>query len=106
MTTRKAWDHGGKSRQIRGYGRQHVKLRAQLLAREPLCRHCAAKTPPRVTAASIADHILSIAKGGAIHDPDNLQPLCVDCHNRKTLTEQGKTYRPRLTYAEDGWPVE
>ena len=29
MLDRKPWDHGGKTRHQRGYGRQHVKLRAQ-----------------------------------------------------------------------------
>lgn len=102
--TRTAWDHGGKTRHQRGYGRQHVKLRAELLAREPLCRHCRAKG--KAVVATIADHVVSLAKGGAVHDIDNLQPLCLDCHNDKTLREQGKTPRRRQTIGEDGWPIE
>ena len=101
MTTqRKAWDHGGKSRHKRGYGRQHVKLRAELLAREPLCRHCKAKG--RVTVATIADHITPIAEGGAVHDIANMQPLCHDCHTDKTLRDQGKRVKHRIGL--DGWP--
>lgn len=104
MTSRKPWDHGGKTRQQRGYGRQHAKLREQLLRDEPLCRLCKQKNPPRVTAATIADHIVSIAKGGAIHDITNLQPLCRPCHDKKTLAEQGKRARP--TFGADGWPTD
>ena len=100
--TRAAWDHGGKSRHRRGYGRQHVQLREELLRQEPLCRICKAKG--RITAATIADHIVSIAKGGAIHDVANLQPLCRPCHDRKTLTEQGKRYKRQIDV--DGWPVD
>ena len=102
--TRKAWDHGGRTRDQRGYGRQHRKLRAELLEREPLCRHCRAKG--RVAVATVADHILSIAKGGAIHDINNLQPLCDECHRIKSLTEQGKTPKRRIVIGLDGWPVE
>ena len=101
---RKSWDHGGKSASQRGYGREHRNLRAQLLAQEPLCRLCKAKTPPRVTVATIADHIVSIAKGGPVHDIKNLQPVCLICHQRKTLVEQGKRYRP--TTGLDGWAVD
>ena len=100
--TRPAWDHGGKSRHKRGYGRAHVKLRAQLLKREPLCRLCLAKG--RVTPATIADHVTPIAKGGAVYDITNMQPVCRGCHDAKTLRDQGKRVRP--TIGVNGWPVE
>jgi 5-methylcytosine-specific restriction protein A len=100
MTDRKPWASSRESSEKRGYGRRHRELRAQLFAREPLCRHCKAKG--RVKIATVADHILSIAKGGAIHDITNLQPLCERCHSRKSLLEQGK--RPRPTFGIDGWP--
>ena len=101
--TRKSWDHR-KSASQRGYGTEHRRLRAQLLAQEPLCRLCTAKTPPRVTVATIADHIVSIAKGGPVYDINNLQPVCLPCHQRKTLTELGKRYRP--TTGLDGWAID
>ena len=103
MADRKPWDHGDREDpRRRGYGRRHAKLREQLLRSEPLCRHCKAKG--RVTPATIADHIVSIANGGAIHDIDNLQPLCRTCHDRKTLAEQGK--RARRRFGVDGWPID
>lgn len=100
---RKAWaDKRGKSRERQGYGRRHVKLREQLLAQEPLCRPCRAKG--RVTAATIADHIVPIAKGGAIYDLSNMQPICAECHYRKSLVDQGK--RAKQKFGADGWPVD
>lgn len=100
--TRTPWNHGGKSSTQRGYGREHRRLRAELFAREPLCRMCRAKG--RTTVATIADHIVSIAKGGPVHDITNLQPLCDPCHRDKSLREQGKRVRP--TTGADGWPID
>jgi 5-methylcytosine-specific restriction protein A len=103
MAQQRTWDHGDReSRHKRGYGRQHVRLRAVLLQQEPLCRLCKAKG--RVTAATIADHIVPIAKGGAVHDLSNMQPVCAPCHNDKSLRDQGKRVRPRI--AADGWPID
>ena len=101
---RKPWASSRESSTKRGYGRRHAQLRELLLRQEPLCRHCKAKNPPRITPATIADHIVSIAKGGAIHGLENLQPLCRRCHDKKTLVEQGK--RPRPTIGLDGWPTD
>lgn len=101
---RVAWDHGGQSAAKRGYGREHRRLRELLLRAEPLCRMCKAKTPPRITPATIADHVVPIAKGGAIHSIDNLQPVCADCHRDKSAMDKGHRVRRRI--AADGWPEE
>ena len=103
----KSWDHGAnESRHRRGYGRQHVALRAQLLADEPLCRMCKAKG--KITAATIADHIVPIAKlppGAPLYDIRNLQPVCGDCHDAKTRADNN--WRPaRKRIGADGWPVD
>ncbi|GHU99172.1 HNH endonuclease [Clostridia bacterium] len=55
------------------------------LKRQPLCGRCLAEG--RLSAARIADHIVSIKNGGARYDADNLQSLCVACHNKKTAKE-------------------
>jgi 5-methylcytosine-specific restriction protein A len=102
-TAPRAWQHKEPSRHKRGYGRQHVKLRAQLLKQEPLCRLCLAKTPSVVRPATIADHITPIAAGGAVHDINNMQPVCDECHNDKTLRDQGK--RVKRAIGADGWPL-
>lgn len=94
------------SRHKRGYGTAHDKARKLLFAQEPLCRACA--SIGRVSLAHIADHIVNLASGGT-GDMDNMQPLCIACHDDKTAREaaasQGRTYTPRRLIAEDGWPV-
>lgn len=57
------------------------KLRKQVLAEEPLCRHCAAQglTVP----ATEVDHM----RGAADNSRDALQALCKSCHSRKTAAE-------------------
>ncbi|WP_110647554.1 HNH endonuclease [Salinicola peritrichatus] len=66
------------------------KLRAQVLAEEPLCRQCVALGI--VTPATDVDHIDN-AEGDYTDDNsrENLQPLCHECHSRKTMAEtQGR----------------
>lgn len=33
------------------------------------------------------DHIVPICRGGPVDDPNNMQVLCLKCHNRKTRSE-------------------
>jgi 5-methylcytosine-specific restriction enzyme A len=101
MTDRTPWQHKRQSATARGYGAEHKRLRKILLAAEPLCRECRKKG--RITAATIADHIIPLSRGGKT-ELSNYQPLCRDCSDRKTLTDQGKRYRPRI--GPDGWPIE
>ena len=57
------------------------KLRKQVLAEEPLCRHCAAQglTVP----ATEVDHM----NGAADNSREALQALCKPCHSIKTMAE-------------------
>lgn len=66
-------------------------LRAAVLQERPLCRCC--QSAGLVVAATVVDHIQPIKAGGARFDWDNLQPLCVSCHNRKTASETATQYR-------------
>ncbi|HEL3259255.1 HNH endonuclease signature motif containing protein [Stenotrophomonas maltophilia] len=60
------------------------RIRAVVLAREPLCRCCAGQG--RVRAATEVDHI----DGDDGNNADsNLQPLCRPCHSAKTARENG-----------------
>ena len=63
-----------------------ARLRAQVLAEEPLCRHCAALG--LVVPATDVDHIRN-GEGDYSDDNrrENLQPLCHECHSRKTRAE-------------------
>lgn len=69
----------------RGYDATWRRLRAMVLAREPLCRECAKRD--RIVDAREVDHVTPIRFGGKRLDPANLQPLCKPCHSRKTLRE-------------------
>lgn len=91
-----AWSKGST------YSHRHKKLRAMLLAQEPICRAC------KRALATEADHIVPRYRGGS-DDITNLQPLCSPCHKAKTAREsaeaKGHKYRPRVTYGADGWPT-
>ncbi len=64
------------------------RLRKLQLAKEPLCRLC--KEQGYIVAATVVDHI-EPHKGDyeLFYDPDNLDSMCVTCHNRKTAKEDG-----------------
>jgi len=77
----------------RFYQRKPWKLaRAERLSIEPLCRSCRAVS--KLVAATVVDHIIAIEDGGAELDQDNLQSLCIDCHNSKTARGWVKTPQP------------
>jgi 5-methylcytosine-specific restriction protein A len=101
----RSWDHGGKTRQQRGYGRDHDKMRAHLLATVVLCEECTRQG--RTRPGTHADHIIPKAKGGTSYR-SNYQLLCASCHAAKSIHDSGKNprLRPRRTYGADGWPIE
>lgn len=57
------------------------KLRRQVLAEQPLCRHCAAQG--LVVPATEVDHM----RGAADNSRDALQALCKPCHSIKTMAD-------------------
>lgn len=81
---RAVFDRQRGTRQARGYDADWLRCRAYILSREPLCRRCKREQ------ATAVDHILPLRRGGARLDPDNLQPLCASCHNKKTATEDSQ----------------
>jgi 5-methylcytosine-specific restriction protein A len=80
---RNAWQRYGNTTK-RTAGRRLQRDRAALFAREPLCREC--QRHGRVTLATIRDHIVPLAEGGA-DDDANTQPLCQACSDAKTEAE-------------------
>jgi 5-methylcytosine-specific restriction protein A len=71
----------GKSREQRGYGYQHRKLREQVAAEEPACICCGSADP-----IWHLDHITPLAHGGTT-ERTNVQRLCLRCSKAKTATE-------------------
>ena len=65
-------------------GRKLQAMRAALFAANPLCVECAQLG--RVTLATQRDHIVPLGEGGA-DDADNVQGLCNECHEGKSLAE-------------------
>lgn len=89
------------SRHARGYGAAWDKLRKQILERDKyLCQACLASNRP--TSAKHVDHKIPKSKGGT-DDPDNLQSLCVPCHDAKTLADKGN--KVKAAFGADGWPI-
>lgn len=89
-------------------GRTLQKIRDQWLRAHPLCEHCLAADPSRVTAATELDHIVALVNGGPDFDRDdgkNRQSMCTDHHLAKTAADLGHTYTPRQTIGADGWPT-
>lgn len=73
------FERGRGSSTARGYGQDWRRVRAQVLAREPLCRTCMAQG--RVTEATEVHHEVSIrADSSRRLDPANLIPTCKPCH--------------------------
>jgi 5-methylcytosine-specific restriction protein A len=96
-----AWSK--ESRHQRGYGTAWNKFRLHILERDCyLCQTC--RREGRVTNANIVDHILSKAKGGKDTE-QNCEAICKPCHDKKTIEEQGKQYREKVTIGIDGFPV-
>jgi 5-methylcytosine-specific restriction endonuclease McrA len=67
-------------------GRALQERNARILRRDPLCRMCLASG--RVAEAEQVDHIKPLEHGGSEQD-SNLQGLCVECHEIKSLAERG-----------------
>lgn len=65
-----------------------IALRTYHKRRFPLCQECERKG--QTVPMKIVDHIKSIKQGGGRLDPDNLQSLCQECHNRKTGQDRRK----------------
>jgi len=66
----------------RGYGRTWQKERRGFLLTHPRCAGCGAK-------ATLVDHIVPHRGNPALFwDRTNWQPLCFDCHARKSARHQ------------------
>lgn len=76
----------GKTAAQRGYGYKWQKARAGYLKKHPLCRHHEERG--KLVLANVVDHIID-HKGDMklFWDSSNWQPLCKQCHDIKTASE-------------------
>ncbi|MAO13716.1 HNH endonuclease [Marinobacter sp.] len=78
-----------KKRTLPLYSAAWARLRAEVLANEPLCRHCKARG--LVTPATEVDHIVDSRDDYSDDNSrENLQSLCTPCHSLKTSLSMGK----------------
>jgi 5-methylcytosine-specific restriction protein A len=83
-------------------GHRWQKIRQSVIARDKgLCVACKARGNTNL--GKEVDHITPLAKGGT-DDLENLQLLCVACHERKTRADMNWSNRQQIGL--DGWPVE
>lgn len=75
------------------------KLRRAVLASEPLCRHCTSRGLTVV--ATDVDHRDNNPANNSLV---NLQPLCCECHSRKTHRDMG--HNVSMGCAVDGTPLD
>jgi 5-methylcytosine-specific restriction protein A len=85
---RRQFDERRGSASERGYGSRWRKAREGFLKHNPLCKSCEARG--KITAATVVDHIKP-HKGDKVlfWERANWQPLCKQCHDRKTATDDG-----------------
>ena len=106
------WSSRKEYRRLYGTARW-LRLRKRIRAEEPLCRPCSEKG--KITASREIDHILRVEiwcgqLGNDFYDPENLQPICKQCHIDKGRAENsigGKLgLKPGETlYDENGRPT-
>lgn len=61
------------------------RVRANQLAKEPLCAACLKLGT--MTPATVCDHIIAVRDGADFYAPDNFQSMCASCHHRKSAKE-------------------
>lgn len=98
---RRLSDERRGSARERGYTARWDTASKVYLANNPLCRWCEAQG--RLVPATVTDHIRP-HRGDAelFWDTENWQPLCTQCHNKKTAREDGGFGRHR----EGGCPAK
>lgn len=63
------------------YSRQWKQISMLYRKQHPLCEEC--ERNGRITPADLVDHIIAVGEGGSMWSWDNLQSLCISCHNKK-----------------------
>lgn len=85
---KRGYDLRRESAYKRGYNRRWQQVSKSYLANHPFCVRCLAKG--KHTHATVVDHIRPHKGNQTLFwDKNNWQPLCKECHDRKTATEDG-----------------
>ena len=82
------------------HSHQWRRIRAAYIAANPLCEEC--KRNGYTVAGEQVDHIVPRHRGGG-HGFDNLQTLCVPCHEKKTAGEN--TVKTVARICVHGFPI-
>ena len=70
----------------RGYDNRWRSSRKKFLQEHPFCIRC--QQDSKLTPATVVDHIIPHRGDQALFwDKTNWQPLCKQCHDKKTMTE-------------------
>jgi len=85
-------------KQMRTRGRRWMSLRHVVLVEEPVCMMCGRKASTQV------DHKTPVSKGGT-DERDNLQGVCLECHETKTAADLG-IKRGCVKTGLDGYPIK
>jgi 5-methylcytosine-specific restriction protein A len=94
-------------------GRPWRRIRAQVLAEEPICRVCIERDMVTIASKSVVcGHILGLADGGG-NERENLRGECKRHADEHTAEEGrrargiiGPAVRLQLPIGADGWPIE
>lgn len=90
----------GREATTRTRGRKWQSIRhLALLKTYGRCAECLRND--KLSPAHQVDHITPLHKGGT-DDLDNLEGLCLTCHEAKTARDMGYKVKPRIGL--DGWP--
>lgn len=92
-----SWHRKKFDRDKRTSGRRWVGMRHVVLVEEPVCRVCLRRPAVQV------DHIIPLCKGGT-DSRDNLQGICIECHDTKTRKDLGLKEAKKIGL--DGYPIE
>ncbi len=63
------------------YSRQWKQISMLYRKQHPLCEEC--ERNGRIVKADLVDHIVAVNNSGSMWSWDNLQSLCMNCHNKK-----------------------
>jgi 5-methylcytosine-specific restriction protein A len=89
-SNRTGFQEANRKTDPRYHTRQWRKVRAYVLATEPLCRLCI--QAGKVSEPTDVDHIVPVRlNDDGFFVLSNLQPLCTSCHRSKSAKEKGVT---------------